>query len=250
MAPLPTTTHISPRSVSTASILHTGILSWVGVGALLAFVFISLAFGALEHVRKNSPQTAKENRKTIRDQKKALAAQRIQLDDLRRSEQVKDAEITERRNQVRALDRAERELKRRVEELEGRSKDTEDEMKARDIRHAELEAAIANLMVRNAESRRRENELDRNLGMQRGRVRELEESEAELVRRGDLLQEEMREEEGRREELERANGEVRLERNRLARDLDIAARRIVDLEREEAVLIRRVNFLMEQTAQG
>lgn len=207
MPPLPA---LQPNNLAT--------LPYIGVGALLAFIFTSIVNGALELVRDNSPSAVRLKNEKLSNQATEIALQSTRIADLERAERTNDGTIAT--------------LRARIQDLEGRIQrhGSVDHRYRNEIQGLNDDLSqgrdqIAQLENDNADNLSKIADLERTVGEQRDRITELETSTCTLEEMNRALQEQ---EDG----FERENAAQR--------------QRMEELERRESDAVDRVNIFNEQ----
>ena len=259
---------------------------WLGVGALLGFVFVSLILGALERWRGNSPKAFRAKIDAVKIQSSTISTQKRRIEDLEREERVQKQIIEDLAKwKARKIIKS-KTKKRRIAELEDEKKELLEKVGWKDAVIVEKDEEIERknqkleeVLERNAEITRQsrqmaelkqslENmeELRREMSGMRARIADLERDEARLRQRWIRLLAEV----GKKDdELERKHRETEQKdaiilehedtiealrqsavlKNEKIRDLSGADERARRMEEREQALMKKVNYLLARDAQ-
>jgi len=236
---------------------------WLGVGALLGFVFVSLILGALERWRGNSPKAFRAKIDAVKIQSFTIGTQKRRIEDLEKEERVQKQIIDDlgkwkARKKIKSKTK-----KRRIAELEDEKKELLEKVGWKDAvivekdeeierKNQELEARDETITTKEDTIRTltiEQSELSRDLTATRTQLNRVEASEQRLLQQVNFQLEEVLE---RNAEITRQSRQIAelkqsLENmEELRREMSGMRARIADLERNEARLHQRWIHLLAE----
>ena len=247
---------ISARSLSDESLSSLQYWPWVGVGVLLAFIFLSFVLGGLERLRGNSVGEVEEKARRIADQSNEIKAHEDEIRAQKNETKAREDEIQAQKNEVKAREDEIKALRDRIKALKHEVRAQEDKIETQkdeiEAQKGEVKAQGGRIKARGGEIKAqgdRIKALEDEVGAQKDKIKAQKD---EIKAQRDRIKAREDEIKAQKGEMKAQKDEIRTHQNSI-QTLEIGRDKL--MERVSTLNIRKTrledqNKALDQTLQG